>query len=162
MKTISSFMDSEIGKILTTILPTIITYKGTYDNFNFKKMSTEPLHIMSGIILALTLYIILTLIQQRLKIIALKKYRDFEMLNFTNFINTEIKKLNDRLVEIENRSEITASELNENEIRLFKEEYKIRTEKIQEYNNSFKSWGIGNYGFGDNTTFYKKLDYKVK
>ena len=158
MKKINYLTDSEAGKFFTVIVPTYITFKGVYDKFNFKIMSTEPIHIMSGIILALVLYVILTLIQHRNKIKALKEFRDWEMINVINHFNTQLEEFENRIQKLGSKKPKESN----NEVLYRKQSQDAKSKAIKEYNDTFKSWGLNDYGIGDKTTLHTEYDYSKK
>lgn len=159
-KLLNKITNSQIGIVFIIIIPTIFTYIGFFEVHTINVISNK-MELAISIFIGVDCYLILKIFDIQNKLISLKKFRDFESLSTINFFNTEIKKLNDRLLEVESKLEIkTTSQLTENEKRLFQEEKRLKDEKIIEYNEIFFAIGCGNYGVGINTSHFKKLNYE--
>jgi hypothetical protein len=157
---LSTIINNSFGIIIITIIPTIICYTEFFKEYVID-IKNNKMGILISLMVGIIIVLFLKFLDLKYKIIALKRFRDFESVSMVNFFNTEIKKLNDRLLETESKLGLkTTSQLNENEIRLFEEEKRLKDEKIIEYNKVFKSLGVGNYGIGNNTSIHKKLNYK--
>ena len=97
------------------------------------------------------------------KVIAIKKFRDLESVRMANHYNAIIKGYQSAFEDIQAKCKIwgdkktAKSPIDEkNEA----EDMKHQIKEILEYNESFKDWGIGNYGVSPmEQTFYQKKDY---
>ena len=159
-KLLNKITNSQIGIVFIIIIPTIFTYIGFFEVHKIKLISNK-MELAISIFIGVDCYLILKIFDIQNKLISLKKFRDFESLSTINFFNTEIKKLNDRLLEVESKLEIkTTSQLTENEKRLFEEEKRLKDEKIIEYNEIFSAIVCDKYGVGINTSHFKKLNYE--
>lgn len=157
---LSTIVNNNYGIIIIIIIPTIICYIAFFKEYEID-IKNNKMEILVSLMFGALIVLFLKLLDLKYKLISLKKFRDFEALSMVNFFNTEIKKLNDRLLDTEEKLKIkSTSKLNENEKRLFKEEETNKNEKIIEYNKVFKGYGVGNYGIGNNTSHFKKLNYK--
>ncbi|WP_111308617.1 hypothetical protein [Confluentibacter sediminis] len=159
-KILNNTTNSLIGNILIIIIPTVIFYYGIIKEFVFNTKITK-MEITVALLVGYSIFSIFKTWDLKNKIIALKEFRDYETISIINFYNSEIKKLNDRLLETEKKLKIpTYSEFNENEKRLFHEEAKSKEKIIIEYNSMFETWKCGNYGKETSSSFYKKLNYE--
>jgi hypothetical protein len=147
METLSRFENSIVGKILIVIIPTIITYVGL---INIKGTMIEEYILNHKTLVATILFMLFVIVILWIwelfknKIIALKKFRDAEAIFLTNRFNEAISALSEAKG-ISNEYDTKADEV-----------YQTFSKSISEYNEAFKSWGIGEYGIGDNTTAKKR------
>ncbi len=104
------------------------------------------------------------------KLLALKIFRDREMIHLADYYNAQLatfeirlKMLQDKLKEhnIEISLADRVEKTDPNDIRNEKESEKAWNQQMLAYNEAFKDWNIGNYGTEDNITIYKGKDYKV-
>jgi len=156
---LSAVVNSALGITFITIIPIFSFYIGVIKDleFDFKPSKME---IAVSILVGVCIYLLLKSKDTQNKLLALKKFRDYESLSMANFYNTEIKKLNDRLLLVESKHDIqTVSELDEDKKRLFDLEEKTKNKEMRNYNSVFKRMGAGDYGTGENTTFYKSGSY---
>lgn len=94
----------------------------------------------------------------RQKLSALKTFRDQEQVRLADHINAQIKQLDDRLSLLD---KVEYREPNPSDLKNAAESKRLKDIEINNYNNAFKDWGIGNYGHADQTTLYKTNDYKI-
>jgi len=159
-KGLNTVINSGFGVFFITIIPIISFYVGVIKDLKID-FKASKMEIAVSILVGLCIYLLLKSMDTQNKLLALKKFRDYESLSMANFYNTEIKKLNDRLLRVESANNIkTESELDEDKKRLFDLEETYKKDKIIDYNNVFKLIGEGDYGIGGNTTFYKNIGYK--
>jgi hypothetical protein len=105
------------------------------------QISYKLISISFPFLIGLCLYKIYDLIEKQK---ALKKFRDAESIFLTNRFNEAISALSEAKG-ISNEYDTKADEV-----------YQTFSKSISEYNEAFKSWGIGEYGIGDNTTAKKR------
>ena len=99
------------------------------------------------------------------KIIALKKFRDLEAVKTVNHYNAQIKEFQNAFNDIQNKLKVWEDKKKEhtpNQVKNNAENKAQRDADILEYNDSFKDWGIGNYGtIATLQSVYKTSDYGV-
>jgi len=140
----------EITSYMTTIAINVSSYTGELDMTN----------IYSSLVLIFILFFMFRLWNKidnhKLKILALKKYTDNFHIEFSDHLNKEIKKLEQRCVKLETKAKTyEAYELTEDDKLSQKRELDNRTEKIKEYNSAFEDWKVNELGKGTLQTLYK-------
>jgi hypothetical protein len=145
---INKAINSIIGQILVTIIPSISFYWAVLNKLKFD-MEIDSIKVGISIIFGLLCLLYVKQLNIKSKIIELKKFRDFQATDFVNFNNSEIKKLADRLLKIEGRERADLED--EDKKRLFQQEIISRKEKIDLYNKAFEDWKCGDYGKTEQT-----------
>jgi hypothetical protein len=167
MKTINWFTDSALGKLLTIIIPTVIFYmsliltKGISDMKEFIAENALFCYTLSIAILISAIVLVHSYFKN--KIIALKKFRDKEMMRVVNHFNTQLNTIENRLAEINAKGkfyEIIEPSINEKKVEF--ENSKTIVKEIEEYNEAFKWWGCGNYTKDDTKPLIEKQNFDIK
>ena len=155
---------------LITVFPILLGSNSNNDGMLIFDINVNTFRIL--LFLLITTLFISALIYWKLKdkIVAMKTFRDKEMVRITDHFNSQLhtfeirmKVLQDKLKEHDITINIADKKegIDPNAVLNEKSNTKNKMQEIIEYNKAFSNWGIGNYGIGDNQTIYKSEDYTV-
>jgi len=96
------------------------------------------------------------------KVIALKDFRDKEMVRIIDHYNAQLKEFEIRFSKLEPDKK-TDTVTDDPQLLLHENENNKQKEReVIEYNEAFKDWGISSYGLGHNTSIYKGKNFETK
>jgi len=124
--------------------------------FNYPNSYWIGSFITALVIFGCAWFVLDRLSKYKSKLIALKEFRDSEMVRLINHVNAQLKGHEDRLSELDN---IEQTEPTAEELRTWEESEKAKKKDIEQYNRAFSDWELGYYGKGEHQTIYKKRGY---